>query len=113
MIESPDQMVLLEGDEVPQLVHAKVAGGLVAAYTSRSPDKSTPNEDTVAVIPYGPGAAVLVIADGAGGLPAGRRASRTAVMADYFRAPYPARAAVGVASLPKGADVEAEAVLAL
>lgn len=36
-----------------------------------------------------------------------------AVMADYFEKPYPARAAVGVASLPKGADVEAEAVLAL
>lgn len=79
MIDTPDEMVLLEGDEVPQLVHAKVAGGQVAAYTSRAPDKSTPNEDTVAVIPYGPGAAVLVIADGAGGLPAGRRASRTAV----------------------------------
>ena len=36
-----------------------------------------------------------------------------AVMADYFEKPYAARAAVGVASLPKGADVEAEAVLAL
>ena len=35
------------------------------------------------------------------------------VMADYFDEPYPARAAVGVASLPKGADVEAEAVLGL
>jgi len=35
------------------------------------------------------------------------------VMADYFNQPYPARAAVGVASLPKGADVEAEAVLGL
>jgi serine/threonine protein phosphatase PrpC len=79
VIESPEEMVLLEGDEVPQLVLAKVAGGQVAAYTSRAPDKSTPNEDSVAVIPYGPGAAVLVIADGAGGLPAGRRASRTAV----------------------------------
>jgi serine/threonine protein phosphatase PrpC len=77
--DNPHEMVVLEGDEVPQLVHASVAGGLVAAYTSRSPDKSTPNEDTVAVIPYGPGAAVLVIADGAGGLPGGRRASRTAV----------------------------------
>ena len=33
------------------------------------------------------------------------------VMADYFQAPYPARAALGVASLPKGADVEAEAIL--
>lgn len=35
------------------------------------------------------------------------------VMADFFDEPYPARAAVGVASLPKGADVEAEAVLGL
>lgn len=35
------------------------------------------------------------------------------VMADYFDEPYPARAAVGVASLPKGADVEAEAILVL
>lgn len=35
------------------------------------------------------------------------------VMAEYFSEPYPARAAVGVASLPKGADVEAEAILAL
>ena len=35
------------------------------------------------------------------------------VMAEYFREPYPARAAVGVAALPKGADVEAEAILAL
>jgi len=34
-------------------------------------------------------------------------------MADYFTAPYPARAALGVASLPKGADIEAEAILAL
>ncbi len=40
-------------------------------------------------------------------------ATVNAVMAEYFREPYPARAAVGVAALPKGADVEAEAVLAL
>lgn len=35
------------------------------------------------------------------------------IMAEYFDEPYPARAALGVASLPKGCDVEAEAVLAL
>jgi reactive intermediate/imine deaminase len=34
------------------------------------------------------------------------------VMADYFSEPYPARAAVGVASLPKAVDVEADAILA-
>jgi reactive intermediate/imine deaminase len=35
------------------------------------------------------------------------------VMATYFREPYPARAAVGVASLPRGAAVEIDAVLHL
>ena len=33
------------------------------------------------------------------------------VMAEYFSEPYPARAAVGVAALPKGAAVEMDAVL--
>ncbi|MEE8427853.1 MAG: RidA family protein [Woeseiaceae bacterium] len=33
------------------------------------------------------------------------------VMEDYFTVPYPARAALGVASLPKGADIEADAIL--
>lgn len=35
------------------------------------------------------------------------------VMADYFSQPYPARAAIGVASLPKGAGVEMDAVMFL
>lgn len=35
------------------------------------------------------------------------------VMAEYFGEPYPARAAVGVAALPKGAAVEMDAVLML
>ena len=35
------------------------------------------------------------------------------IMAQYFQAPYPARAAVGVASLPRGALVEADAVMVL
>jgi reactive intermediate/imine deaminase len=35
------------------------------------------------------------------------------VMADYFAEPYPARAAIGVAALPKGAAVEMDAVLVL
>lgn len=35
------------------------------------------------------------------------------VMADYFQEPYPARAAVGVAALPKGAEVEMDAIMVL
>jgi reactive intermediate/imine deaminase len=35
------------------------------------------------------------------------------VMAEYFEQPYPARAALGVAALPKGAAVEMDAILEL
>ena len=35
------------------------------------------------------------------------------VMAEYFQEPYPARAAIGVAALPRGAQVEMDAVLVL
>ena len=35
------------------------------------------------------------------------------VMAEYFQAPYPARAAIGVAQLPKGAQVEMDAIMVL
>ena len=43
----------------------------------------------------------------------GNFATVNEIMAEYFDEPYPARAALGVAALPKGADVEAEAVMAL
>lgn len=33
------------------------------------------------------------------------------IMAKYFQEPYPARAAIGVSALPKGAQVEMDAVL--
>jgi len=33
------------------------------------------------------------------------------VMAEYFAQPYPARAAIGVAALPKGAGVEMDGIL--
>jgi len=35
------------------------------------------------------------------------------IMADYFQQPYPARAAIGVASLPKDVPVEMDAVMHL
>lgn len=35
------------------------------------------------------------------------------IMAQYFAAPYPARAALGVAALPRGARVEMECILSL
>lgn len=35
------------------------------------------------------------------------------IMAEYFREPYPARAALGVAALPRGALIEADAVMVI
>jgi reactive intermediate/imine deaminase len=35
------------------------------------------------------------------------------IMAEWFSQPYPARAAVGVAQLPKGAEVEMDAVMVI
>jgi len=71
--------ILLEGATDAELRTAEIGGGSLIAYTAPAPDKTTENEDSVAAIPYGPGAAILVVADGAGGLPAGRRASQTAI----------------------------------
>ncbi|NIL94400.1 MAG: SpoIIE family protein phosphatase [Woeseiaceae bacterium] len=73
-----ERVVILDGATEPDRQQASAGGGEFVAYTCRAPDKETENEDTVAIIPYGPGAAVLLVADGAGGLPAGKRASLTA-----------------------------------
>lgn len=43
----------------------------------------------------------------------GNFATVNAVMEEFFTPPFPARAAVGVAALPKGVDVEADAILAI
>jgi len=74
-----DSPLMLDGAIGPDLVEVDVAGGQAVAYSCRSPCKQTENEDTAAILPYGPAAAILVVADGAGGLPAGKRASMTAV----------------------------------
>jgi serine/threonine protein phosphatase PrpC len=74
-----DGLLVLDGAFEPDSQVADVGGGSVVAFTERAPDKDTENEDTVAVIPWGPESVVLVVADGAGGLPAGKRASMTAI----------------------------------
>lgn len=57
----------------------EVAGGVLAVYSKRCPEKETPNEDAVAIIPTGVGSGVLAVADGLGGAPAGRQASLLAI----------------------------------
>jgi reactive intermediate/imine deaminase len=43
----------------------------------------------------------------------GHFAAVNAVMAEYFAQPYPARSTIGVAALPRGAQVEIDAILHL
>ena len=43
----------------------------------------------------------------------GRFAEVNEIMAQYFAAPYPARAAIGVAALPRQAEVEVDAIMVL
>ncbi len=71
-------LLILDGARELDQVDVKAGGGHVVALTNPDPGKETENEDTVAIIPYGPDAVVLVVADGAGGLPAGKQASLTA-----------------------------------
>ena len=60
-----------------------LASGLVAVYTAKAPDaeEGAVNEDSCAIIPYDDVSGVVVVADGAGGLPSGAKASEIAVNA--------------------------------
>ena len=111
LLEKPQ---ILEAAFEPQRIHADVAGGAVVAYSCRDPEKDTENEDTAAIIPYGPGAAALVVADGAGGLPAGKRASQTAVttLADSLQSSVKKTVLLRTAIL-NGIDAANAAVLGL
>jgi len=74
-----NEVLVLDNSREVDRRHAFIGGGEFVAYTCPAPDKVTGNEDTVAIVPYGPQAAALVVADGAGGLPGGQRASLVAV----------------------------------
>jgi serine/threonine protein phosphatase PrpC len=53
--------------------------GEATFFTARAPDKTTPNEDCLALLPFDDDSGVLIVADGLGGLPAGSTASQLAI----------------------------------
>lgn len=57
------------------------AGGQAIVFSTRSPEKTTSNEDSAALIPVGETGGILAIADGVGGHRAGDRASSEALIA--------------------------------
>lgn len=58
---------------------AAVGGGIAAVSSTRSPAKTTCNEDTAALIPFNDRCAVLAVADGVGGVRSGEIAASIAV----------------------------------
>ncbi len=61
--------------------HCPVGKAHALVYSSRSPDKTTPNEDAAAVITIDETRAVLAVADGLGGQPEGAKAAMLALQA--------------------------------
>lgn len=63
-------------EPLPEVLSIRVADGMAAWLTCKSPAKPGPNEDAVAVIPFQESRGILMVADGLGGHRGGRRASQ-------------------------------------
>ncbi len=86
----------------------------IVAISDRSPAKTTANEDSALAMRYGENAVVVAVADGAGGLPAGQRASNTAVAALHDALARAARDNVMLrTAILNGIEAANEAVMAL
>lgn len=72
---------LLIDDEYQAARPLATATGVAWGGTRRSPEKSTPNEDSAALWNVSPGSVVIALADGIGGAPSGAKASRLAIEA--------------------------------
>lgn len=77
-IRADEAVAVFDGDMAAPIV-LDVAGGQAGIFSTRSPGKSSPNEDAAAVIPLGERTAVLAVADGCGGHAAGEQAARIAI----------------------------------
>lgn len=79
MSAAGDRVQLFLGENEREQADCLLPQGEVCVRSLRAPDKETQNEDAAAVIPLGPDALVLAVADGVGGNPAGREASNATI----------------------------------
>lgn len=79
MAVTPGASLLYLATDLEDVQTCRIAAGTACLYTHRAPDKDGDNEDSAALIPCGEQAAVLAVADGLGGLPAGKQASERAL----------------------------------
>jgi serine/threonine protein phosphatase PrpC len=92
----------------------EIGVGSLCVYSSRSPEKQTPNEDAAAVIRSGADSGLLAVADGLGGAPAGQQAA--SLVLETLRAAVEAPAgehAVLRTAILDGIEAANRAVLAL
>lgn len=79
MSAETDNVWLYVGQKDVERADHVLSHGLVSFRSYRAPDKETSNEDAAAIISFGRHALILAVADGVGGMPAGREASNRAV----------------------------------
>ena len=77
-LERNEARVFFDRDHLSDALFT-IGGGSLALYSSRSPYKDGANEDAVGILATGPDSAVIAVADGVGGAPAGSRASARAI----------------------------------
>ncbi len=70
---------LFQQMDMEQAEIQSAAAGIAAVLSARAPGKETPNEDAAAVFHVGDTSAVLLVADGVGGLPSGELAAALAL----------------------------------
>lgn len=78
-VEAPDDAQLFCGRDMERPELVPLGGGTAAVMSLRRPGADGANQDAAGLIPLGPGAAVLAVADGAGGQPGGAAASEAAL----------------------------------